>query len=581
MCVVMITGSCTDTAAPKPRAVKTTIALPATVVPPAITVGVMPKFVDVSATSGITRRESSVRTCTETATDLRIRFSGASFDRGDRLNGAACQIVDFAAGVAIGDFNNDGLSDIYATFVGGPGQLFVNDGGGKFHDGTADAGLDALDDSSVGAAFVDIDRDGDQDLFVTTLFAKRYWMFVNDGRGHFVDEARARGIAAESDKVHVGFSIAIGDYDRDGYSDVFVSEYPGLFAAADPDDLERSRLFRNLGRNDPGRFEDVTSRVGISDGSPLFPTYAFGATFRDLDNDGWLDLAVTGDFGTSRMFFNDRGRRFVDESAASGMGTEENGMGSTTADIDFDGDPDRFVSSIRDGRGAAQAKDGNWGTSGNRLFTNLGERRFTDRTDAANVRDGGWGWGAAFVDFTNTSSHSLVQVSGMQVPISSASEVFALGPTKLWVTDRAGQMVDVAAKAGLLVRNGRGLATADFDGDGRIDVLIGHPGLAPTLYRNISQNVGHFVRVRIQGTSGQSEGIGARVRVEFGDRVATVEVQSVTDFLGQSERIAHIGVGDHTTAQRVTVTFPATGRKVELRDVAVDQVIEIDESMSR
>lgn len=538
--------------------------------------------------SGLGGGGTSPPECTSLPAAVRQRFPKVRFDAGDRFTGSLCQIADFAGGVAVGDADGDSIDDLVISNVAGEGRLMRNDGRGTFNDVTAAAALSSQLTNSVGVTWVDVDGDRDNDLFVTYFAATRNKLFMNDGRGRFREDAVRRGVAANDGTVHMGFSTTVGDYDRDGYADLFVSEYTGLARSADLASLARSTLFHNRGAREPGVFDDVTKAAGLGEGSPLFPTYAFAASFRDLNRDGFVDLVVTGDFGTSRLFWNEGGRRFRDDAGASGLGTEENGMGATAADIDFDGDDDRFVSSIRETRGDEIARDGNWGTSGNRLFVHDRDHRFRDATDAAGVRDGGWGWGAAFFDPTNTGTYALVHASGMDAPVSESAAIFAPGPTRLFVGDQRGSFVDRGAEAGLTTGNGRGVAVFDADRDGQVDIVIAHPGGRVTLYRNVTASAGNWIRIRVRPSAGLADGVGAVVAVTAGGRITTVEVQSVSDFLGQSERIVHVGLGPLTTVDSISVTFPsirgpsipepAIPEPVIVRNVAVNRLVTIDRS---
>jgi hypothetical protein len=487
----------------------------------------------------------------------------------------------FTGGVAVGDVDGDDAPDVYVPRLDGPGRLFRNAGDGTFADVTDAAGLAELGEASSGAAFADVDNDGDEDLVVTTIAGRRHYLYVNDGAGAFTEEGDERGVALESGKVHFGYSIATGDYDRDGFVDLYVTEYRGLLSATVRSPAAMSALLRNRGAERPGYFEDATDAAGLGVDARTDRMFAFGATLRDLDGDGWPDLSVTADFGTSRLFWNAGDGTFVDGTETAAVGTEENGMGSTTADYDGDGRPDRFVSSVFDARAAAAVADGNWGRTGNRLYRNLGERRFEDVTDAAGVRDGQWGWGAAFFDATNAGRLDLVQVSGLDLRIGELSEPFSAGPAFFWRQQAPGRFEDISREVGLgAATNGRGLAVLDYDRDGRLDLLVARPGASPQLLRNVTEGAGRWLDVVVEGTASNRDGLHAVVTVDPGGdgERRSVEVQSVTDYLGQSERRAHFGFGAGTQRLReVVVEFPATGREVRVRDVELDRRLTVTE----
>jgi enediyne biosynthesis protein E4 len=457
--------------------------------------------------------------------------------------------------------------------------LWRNVGGGRFEDITASAGVAAARKVSVSASFADIDNDGDEDLMVTTLSSRRFYLYVNDGRGHFREEGRARGFALDNGSAHMGMSVAAGDYDHDGYVDLFTTEWrPVQLGAAAVTD---ARLLHNLGPAHPGFFEDVTAKAGVSLVEPLNPAWSFAAQFVDLDGDGWQDLAVTSDFGTSRLFWNRRDGTFVDGTERAGVGTDENGMGSTIADYDGDGRPDWFVTGIFSRTSlCGPGPPCGFGQTGNRLYRNLGNRRFEDVTDAAKVRDGGWGWGAAFLDATNSGRLDLVMAGGFSFTRFPKYEVFAAGPMHYWQRGSGGSFTDVTAQTGLDARDGKGLVVFDANGDGRLEVLVVSPGGSPRLFRNTTANHDHWLGVAVTGVDSNRDGIGAvvSIRVHAGDAPVRSEIGSVTGFLGESERTAHFGLGsfDGRVAE-VRVRWPATGRENVLRNVKVDRTLHVTE----
>ena len=309
------------------------------------------------------------------------------------------------------------------------------------------------------------------------------------------------------------------------------------------------------------------------------PVFAFASSFADLDRDGWPDLFVTGDFATSHVFWNRHDGTFLEGTKAAGLGTDENGMGTAIGDIDGDGTPDIMVTSIFDPRGASFAKGGNWGATGNRLFRGLGDRRFADVTDLAGVRNGGWGWGAGMVDTMNRGRLDLVQLSGVDLPDVPIAKPFWGGRSRLWRNDGNNGFTQIGRASGVDVLNARGLAVVDQNRDGRLDLVAVQPGARPVLLRNRSRHH-HYLRVDVQGTTSNRDGLGAivTVRTKRGGQAVANEVGSGTAFLGQSERTVHVGLGTHAgRIDRVTVHFPSTGRKVTRRHVRADRTLTIVE----
>lgn len=490
------------------------------------------------------------------------------------FSGARCEMEFLSGGVAVADFDGDGRPDIHMTRLDGPDALFWNRGDGTFVDVAARVGL-AEDLQTNGAVFGDVDNDGDQDLFVTVFGAvgdganSHHRLYINDGAGRFREEAVARGVGLVTASQINGFSATFGDFDLDGWIDLSVTQWF-------PDVGAQGRLFRNRGAAAPGHFEDVTQSSGVE----VPAVWGFANTLVDLDDDGLQELAVVGDFGTSRLFWNQGGSAFVDGTRRSGVGTDENGMGSTFGDIDGDGDLDWFVSSVFDPFNICADGSCGWGGSGNRLFRNEGGRLFSDATDQAGVRDGGWGWGAAFLDADNDADLDLIQANGVQLPTSQASPFFR-ETSRFWINDGQGGMTEAAALHGITdTGSGKGLATLDYDLDGDLDVLIAQNSDGPLLLRNDGGNASGWLRVKVEGTLTNRDGLGAVVRVwRAGGGVPQIRHIGVgTHFLGQSESVAHFGLGDHMGAvDRVEVHFPVSGVTRVLRDVAPGSTVLVTE----
>ena len=510
-----------------------------------------------------------------------------------------CLVERATGGAAAADYDGDGWPDLYVTRLDGPGLLFRNLGDGAFTDVTDAAGLGSVSYPTNGAWWGDIDNDGDQDLFVTTIAAPRFLLFINDGNGSFREEGVERGAAVADDAPRAGMSVAMGDFDRDGWLDIHTTEWRlAQYVERDAPAHAHARLLRNLGAEKPGFFEDVTDAAGVSmaDAESLTQSgfdgaFSFGTAFVDLDADGWPDLAVAGDYGRSRLFWNNGDGTFSDGTVAAGVGTDENGMGSTFGDVDGDGDLDWFVTAIASSfpcLGGESYLTGmcDWRPSGNRLFAYEGDRRFSDQTDAADVRDGYWGWGAAFFDADNDGDPDLIMTNGFV--LTEHEVVFNDDPMRLWENDGTGRMAERSADAGIdSTAAGKGLLTFDYDRDGDLDVFVVNNAGQPTLYRNDGGNQLAWLRIRLIGSASNRDAIGARVEVEVeaGAGVQLREAGVATHFLGQSESTLHFGIGsglgaaaaDPPLVARVTVIWPASGTRTVLEDVPANATIVIRE----
>ena len=486
-------------------------------------------------------------------------------------------------GAAVADFDNDGWTDLYVTRYRDSDLLFRNLGDGTFEEVSQEAGIDGVIAPSNGAAWGDIDNDGDPDLYVSVVDEVAdplsYLLYINGGDGTFVEEAQLRGAGLTVPHYHSGFSHCFGDYDLDGWLDIHTCQW----AVTGPGN--RSVLLRNTGS--PGHFVEVTAAAGVEmwhspesppGTPPEFTTQAFTSRLSDIDRDGWPDLVVAGDFGTSRLFWNNRDGSFSDGTTAAQIGGDENGMGLAIGDYDGDGMPDLFFTSIFDPRRPEIPIVG-WGVSGNRLYRNRGDRSFDDTTDHAGVRDGGWGWGAVFFDYDNDGDLDLAMTNGFETDRLETETPFHTDPTKLWRND-GGTFTDVSAAMGITDDGlGKGLLVFDYDKDGDLDLFVVNNRGTPTLYRNEVAPAHHWLRVAVTGRYSNRDGIGTLVTIwPGGDAQAQVrEIGGGSHYLAQSEKLAHFGLGSSDApVARLIVRWPS-GIEQDFHNVAVDRVIELTE----
>jgi hypothetical protein len=515
-----------------------------------------PVFVDATLAAGV----DYLQHAPETAPDCIFGF---------------CETDRMTGGAAVADVDGDGDLDLFVTRLDAHDLLFRNDGNGSFTDVSLSAGFSAWVLQSNGPVFGDIDNDGDPDLFVTTLGTgsapnDRDYLFLNDGTGSFTEAAVARGAAGVDTDPRVGFSATFGDYDRDGWLDLHTTEWTSSGTV-------HMRLLHNLGPTSPGFFSDTTASAGVA----LVGVFGFASSFTDLDGDSWPDLAIAADFGTSRLFWNDGDGTFTNGTTAAGVGTDENGMGSTFGDYDGDGDLDWFVTAIHDASGSCPNLSCGWGDTGNRLYRYDGARVFSDQTDAKGVREGHWGWGSAFFDYDNDGDLDLVMTNGVIFPDSSTEDHFNGDPIRFWRNDGAGVMTEVSLSAGLTdTRSGAGLLVFDYDEDGDLDLFVVNNGDSPVLYRNDGGNANSWLRVRANGGASNRDGIGVivRVRASAAGAVQLHEIGSTTHFLGQSERIAHFGLGPAAgPVHEVELEWPS-GATTLLTNVPANQLLVVQEA---
>lgn len=525
--------------------------------------------------------------------------------------GPAPTVADVDAGAAVTDLDDDGDLDLLLTSSGRASGLYRNDGG-TFTDITAGSGLGRLR-SVTAAAFADIDSDGDLDLFLGGPGTDFGRLLVNDGTERFTDRSQALGVVGRPRDRAEGRSVRgvdFGDIDRDGDLDLLVTDWnPGAVIAADVAHGDASDRFTGqchwaastrrqhagglvrvtgdtrLFRNDRGRFADVTRRWGLAD---LGIALAFTPQFADLDADGWLDLAVTGDACTSRLFRNRGGDRFVDVTREAGVGRDENGMGSVIRDVDGDGRPDWIVTSIayptRDGACPPVALFA--GCSGNRVYLNRGRLRFEDATDALGLRNSGWGWGVAAADFGNDGRLQVAATNGRRggstVDPHDQAQVyydsFTRDRTRFFMQGSDGVFTDVARQVGIRDDDvSHALVVFDHDRDGRLDVLVANAGASPYLYRNVTLPRRHWLGIvlRDPSTPGNLAGLGSRVEVTSSTGAVTTQwVHTSGSYEAQQPAEIHVGLGAGTVRQ-VRVWWPGERAPQVVSGLPTDRLVTI------
>ena len=492
--------------------------------------------------------------------------------------GALCDAERMTGGAAAGDFDGDGAIDLLVTRLDGHDLLFRNRGDGRFEEVSGEVGLQRWNLASNGAVWGDIDNDGDLDLFITTVGDTRHYLFVNHD-GEFSEEGLERGAAVDTGDRRIGFSAAFGDYDLDGFLDLHVTEWRPAQLVGEA--VAGVRLLRNLGAEAPGHFEDVTEAAGVqmegvvsqTQAQLTEGTFAFGSTFVDLDNDGWPELAVASDFGTSRLFWNNGDGTFSDGTLDARVGTAQNAMGTTFGDYDADGDLDWFVTSVFSFSSGSPGGAAEGTKDGNRLFRNDGGRRFTDATDDADVRNGSWGWGAAFFDADNDGDLDLTMTNGMEMMPGYDADA-----TRFWENDGAGRFLSRSTDVGLDdIEDGKGLLVFDADSDGDLDVFVVNNASQPLFYRNQSNNPGRWLRVSLEGTTSNRQGLGARVSL-FAEGLPEQirEAGVATHFLGQSEDTLHFGLNDAPTADLI-IRWPASNLVTTLTNIPANTWIQVTE----
>ncbi len=476
------------------------------------------------------------------------------------------------AGAAWIDYDRDGDVDLFmangSRLEGyAPGRepsntLYRNDGD-RFTDVTAAAGLG--DSSwSFGVATGDYDNDGHTDLYVTQW--GRNILYRNRGDGTFEDRTERAGVGNR----RWSTSAAFADYDGDGWIDLYVTNYVdfelGAIPARGQSETCRWRnlevycgprglraagdvLYRN---NGDGTFSDVSLKSGIELKEPL---YGLGVSWADYDNDGDVDLYVANDSTPNALFRNNGDGSFTEIAmlagcAYSGDGREQAGMGVDWGDYDGDGWLDIFVS--------------NFSNDVYSLYRNEKGTRFSDATFRASLGEPtlrNLGWSTRFFDYDNDGWNDLFVANGHVYPQVETEPVGTdyAQLSQLFRNTGGGAFSETTAEAGPAFRQphlSRGAATADYDNDGDIDLLVTHLHEAPGLYRNDGGNqAGNWLSLHLRARGGNPDAIGARVEVVAGGRVRIDEVRSGSGYLSQSDFRLHFGLG-RDSVEQVRVRWP-------------------------
>lgn len=491
-------------------------------------------------------------------------------------------IETMAGGVALLDFDRDGLLDIFLS--NGAEQpslrktspkywnrLYRNLGSGRFEDVTVKAGLQGSG-FDIGVAAGDYDNDGFTDLFVAGVRGNS--LYRNLGNGRFEDQTQAAGLAQANPRWAVGGGWF--DMDQDGDLDLFVANYVVWDPAKEPACGNNVRTYchpreyapqaNTLYRNDGnGKFSDVSKASGIA----AHPGKAMGLAFGDIDQDGRLDIFVTNDTEPNFLFHNQGGGRFREIAGPAGVAFNDDGralsaMGADFRDWDNDGKEDLFLTALTNETFP--------------LFRNLGGLQFADRTYPSLVGKASLarsGWSAGIFDFDNDGFKDLFAACSDVQDNTEKYSGRASRQANLMLRNRGdGTFTPIAVSEPAMHR---GAAFGDLNQDGAIDVVVSRLGESPRLLINTMAKGQSWLAVGLQGRQSNRQGFGAMVKLTTkSGRQQWNRISSAVGYASSSQPIAHFGLGQETAVAAVEIQWPS-GQKQRIENPAINRYLAVTE----
>ena len=572
------------------------------------------QFTDVSASTGITFANNITESEQQNIFTYEYMYNGA--------------------GVAVGDVNNDGLPDVFFTANQLPDQLYLNKGNLKFEDITAVANVAGKPGWKTGVSMADVNGDGLLDIYVCYSGngdeeSRSNQLFINKGNRngvpYFEDEAKQYGLDAPGTNSN---QAVFFDYDHDGDLDMFLLDHAVIFYSPlfNTYKLRHKRhpYYSNyLFRNDGGHFTDVSEQAGIPGGGNNF---GLGVVAADINNDGWLDLYMTNDYDEQDfLLLNNHNGTFTEVTKDALKHISKYGMGCDVADYNNDGLPDIMVPDMwpEDNyrqkvlRGPDEYDRYNLLIDSGYMHQNMRNTlqlntgitknnipQFSEIGQVAGISNTDWSWSSLLADFDNDGNKDLfisngfwrdysnmdfqsftvanyMNVNGPRAPLYQLIDSMPQTRLSNYAFRNKGDISfeDVTRKWGLHTSNvSNGVAYADLDNDGDLDLIVNNMGERASVYRNNNISKANYLNITLKGKDGNTKAIGAKITITTANgKLQTAEQQPVRGYLSCMQPMVHFGLGKDSLITTLTVKWP-TGNFTTLKNVKANQTLTINEA---
>ncbi|MDO6810071.1 VCBS repeat-containing protein [Zobellia galactanivorans] len=544
----------------------------------------------------------------------------------DSINVFEFMNVYTGAGVAVGDIDNDGLTDVYFSGNMVSGRLYRNKGNMEFEDITESAGL--LNSRwGTGVSMVDVNQDGFLDIYICVsgsaeVAQRANMLYINNGDMTFTERAEEYGLADTRQSMHSAFF----DYDKDGDLDMYLLVNPAAYEynvnvskprEVDGQSVSNDRLYKNMGN---GRFEDVSREAGI-----LLEGYGLGVGVSDINGDGWPDMYVSNDFiGNDILYINQKDGTFKDRISEQIKHTSYAGMGNDVADIDNNGEPDILVLDMRPEDNERQkmiiSSTGydrfqimleagyNAQYSRNTLQLNQGQGKFSEIGFLAGISSTDWSWSPLLADYDNDGRKDLYVTNGFLRDLGDLDYIHyqktydtPVGDvdTKIRQKLKSISELPMADLPNYAYRNkgdmtfekvsdvwgvdksscSHGAAYADLDNDGDLDLLVNNMDQPAFVYENVGtpEERNHYLRIQLKGSPGNLQGIGAKLKVTTEDSEQFYQHYLSRGYESSVDPVVHFGLGKALEVKSVEVWWP-DGSYQALTAQAVDTTLSLQQS---